>query len=84
MPPLPSFPSLSRILPLTPTSSPAVQIKVLHFSAGIAWHPSPSQTPGTVQLVTGSADKTARLFSGEGKQLGSLQVTSPLQLVVNA
>ncbi|DBB14069.1 TPA: hypothetical protein ACH3X3_001030 [Trebouxia sp. C0006] len=40
---------------------------------GIAWHPSPSQTPGTVQLVTGSADKTARLFSGEGKQLGSLQ-----------
>ncbi|KAA6428271.1 MAG: U4 U6 small nuclear ribonucleo PRP4 -like [Trebouxia sp. A1-2] len=29
--------------------------------------------PGTVQLVTGSADKTARLFSGEGKQLGSLQ-----------
>jgi hypothetical protein len=56
---------------------------VAHIPAGIAWHPSPSQTPGTVQLVTGSADKTARLFSGEGKQLGSLQVTFPLQFMVD-
>jgi len=62
--------------------SPAVQIKVPHFPAGIAWHPSPSQTPGTVQLVTGSADKTARLFSGEGKQLGSLQVMYTLHSMV--
>ncbi|KAL3132459.1 hypothetical protein ABBQ32_009012 [Trebouxia sp. C0010 RCD-2024] len=40
---------------------------------GIAWHPDPAQTPASVQLVTASADKTARLFSGEGKQLGTLQ-----------
>jgi len=73
--PLPPFPlCLSCILALTLSSAPAVQIKVPHVPAGIGWHPSPSQTPGTVQLVTGSADKTARLFSGEGKQLGSLQV----------
>ena len=45
------------------------------LSVGLAWHPHSSQTPGTVQLVTASADKTARLFSREGKQLGTLQVS---------
>lgn len=52
----------------------------LVMRAGIAWHPDPAQTPASVQLVTASADKTARLFSGEGKQLGTLQVSSHLCL----
>ena len=49
------------------------------MGAGIAWHPDPAQTPASVQLVTASADKTARIFSGEGKQLGTLQVSSLFQ-----
>lgn len=43
--------------------------------AGIAWHPNPAQSSESVQLVTASADKTARFFSGEGKQLGTLEVS---------
>ena len=52
--------------------------------AGIAWHPDPAQSSESIQLVTASADKTARFFSGEGKQLGTLQVSKlyPLNTVI--
>ena len=53
----------------------AVVMHMVCLPAGVAWHPRPSQTSDTVQLVTASADKTARVFSGEGKQLGSLKVS---------
>ena len=43
--------------------------------AGIAWHPDPAQSSDSVQLVTASADKTACFLSGEGKQLGTLEVS---------
>ena len=48
--------------------------------AGIAWHPDPAQSSESVQLVTASADKTARFFSGEGKQLGTLEVSQRCSL----
>lgn len=41
--------------------------------AGVAWHPKPG-SPDTVHIVTASADKTARLFSREGKELSVLEV----------
>lgn len=53
----------------------ACEVKKHAMYAGIAWHPDPAQSSDSVQLVTASADKTARFFSGEGKQLGTLQVS---------
>ena len=55
-------------------------VKITTMYAGIAWHPDPAQSSESVQLVTASADKTARFFSGEGKQLGILQVSKPYPL----
>ena len=53
-------------------------------AAGVAWHPNPA-SPDTAHIVTASADKTARLFSREGKELGIFKVgLLPLQVAAQA